>query len=78
MAQPLPELTLSEVMERIKAVRQRLTRELENTPVREWGAQPVRELRNHEQELLTALMVLRDLASDQGAFAAMAETGDPK
>ncbi|MFG0678578.1 hypothetical protein [Delftia sp. WSY_7] len=78
MAQPLPELTLSEVMERIKAVRQRLTRELENTPVREWGAQPVRELRNHEQELLTALMVLRDLASDQGAFKATPKTGNPK
>lgn len=78
MAQPLPELTLSQVMERIKAVRQRMTRELENTPVREWGAHPVRELRNHEQELLTALMVLRDLASDQGAFTATPETGDPK
>lgn len=69
MAQPLPELTLSQVMERIKAVRQRLTRELENTPVREWGAQPVRELRNHEQELHTALTVLRDLTKNQGAFA---------
>ncbi|MDR3016474.1 MAG: hypothetical protein LBV56_13630 [Delftia acidovorans] len=78
MAQPLPELTLSQVMERIKTARQRLAGQLANTPVREWGAQSVREMRNHEQELHTTLMVLRDLTSDQGAFAATPGTGDPK
>jgi len=69
MAQPLPELSLSQVMERIKTARQGLASQLANTPVREWSAQSVREMRNHEQELHTTLMVLRDLTSDQGAFA---------
>lgn len=63
------EPTLGQVMKRISLVRKDLAKKLANTPQREWDAQPVREMCNHEKELHTALMVLRDLAGDQGAFA---------
>lgn len=64
------EPTLGQVMKRINLVRKDLAKKLANTPQREWDAQPVREMCNHEKELHTALMVLRDLAGAQGAFAA--------
>lgn len=63
------EPTLGQVMKRINLVRKDLAKKLANTPQREWDAEPVREMCNHEKELHTALMVLRDLAGDQGAFA---------
>ncbi|QPS10319.1 hypothetical protein I6G66_10110 [Delftia acidovorans] len=65
----LTEPTLGQVMKRITLVRKDLAKKLANTPQREWDAEPVREMCNHEKELHTALMVLRDLAGDQGAFA---------
>lgn len=70
MAYEIPtEPTLGQVMKRINLVRKDLAKKLANTPQQEWGAEPVREMCNHEKELHTALMVLRDLAGDQGAFA---------
>lgn len=70
MAQTLTQLTLAWLIATIEATRAGLAGNLAQTPVADWGAAPVREVRNHEQDLHTAMQVLGDMLNVRGAFAA--------
>lgn len=70
MAQTLTQLTLAWLISTIEATRAGLAGSLAQTPVADWGAAPVREVRNHEQDLHTAMQVLGDMLNARGAFAA--------
>ncbi len=74
MAQTLTQLTLAWLIATIEATRAGLAGNLAKTPVADWGATPVREVRNHEQDLHTAMQVLGDMLNVRGAFVA---TGIP-
>jgi hypothetical protein len=70
MAQTITQLTLAWLIATIEATRAGLAGNLAQTPVADWGADPVREVRNHEQDLHTAMQVLGDMLNVRGAFAA--------
>lgn len=70
MAQTITQLTLAWLIATIEATRAGLAGNLAKTPVADWGATPVREVRNHEQDLHTAMQVLGDMLNVRGAFAA--------
>ncbi|MDR0204697.1 MAG: hypothetical protein LBJ40_21355 [Delftia acidovorans] len=70
MTQTLTQLTLAWLIATIEATRAGLAGNLAQTPVADWGAAPVREVRNHEQDLHTAMQVLGDMLHMRGAFAA--------
>lgn len=70
MAQTITQLTLAWLIATIEATRAGLAGNLAQTPVADWGAAPVREVRNHEQDLHTAMQVLGDMLNQRGAFAA--------
>ena len=69
MAQTLTQLTIAWLIATIEATRAGLAGNLAKTPVADWGATPVREVRNHEQDLHTAMQVLGDMLNVRGAFA---------
>ena len=70
MAQTITQLTLAWLIATIEATRAGLAGSLAQTPVADWGAAPAREVRNHEQDLHTAMQVLGDMLNQRGAFAA--------
>ncbi len=70
MTQTITQLTLAWLIATIEARRAGLAGNLAQTPVADWGAAPVREVRNHEQDLHTAMQVLGDMLNVRGAFAA--------
>lgn len=69
MTQTITQLTLAWLIATIEETRTGLAGNLAQTPVADWGATPVREVRNHEQDLHTAMQVLGDMLNMRGAFA---------
>ncbi|MDH0777155.1 hypothetical protein N5C96_27465 [Delftia tsuruhatensis] len=64
----LSEMTAAQAAASIETALDKVSKDLDQISVREWDSQPVRDMRNREQELHSALVVLRDLESNQGAF----------
>ncbi|MGE8400805.1 MAG: hypothetical protein ACN6PP_04460 [Delftia tsuruhatensis] len=64
----LSEMTAAQAAASIESALDKVSKDLDQISVREWDSQPVRDMRNREQELHSALVVLRDLESNQGAF----------
>lgn len=64
----LSEMTAAQAAASIESALDKVSKDLDQISVLEWDSQPVRDMRNREQELHSALVVLRDMESNQGAF----------
>ncbi|KAA9181525.1 hypothetical protein F3K36_01115 [Delftia sp. BR1] len=73
----LSEMTAAQAAASIETALDKVSKDLDQISVHEWDSQPVRDLRNREQELHSALVVLRDLESNQGAFTLNARAQEP-
>lgn len=70
MAKTITEMNLAWLIATIETTRAGLAGNLAQTPVADWNTPPAREVRNHEQDLHTAVQVLGDMLNMRGAFAA--------
>ncbi len=64
----LSEMTAAQAAASIESALDKVSKDLDQISVLEWDSQPVRDMRNREQELHSALVVLRDMETNQGVF----------